>query len=153
MSDRSIDLFDIEAVTEHGTHTHAYLRAEGGWYVIHTCPYTKETGSLEGIRRYPLMAGKAIRVEPCSRFSAKRLAALAADPETLSEAYLLAGIEDEDEDEQDEDEDEDAGGAYEEARHMAGMSGGNAGLAEFYGLDLDDDTGIHVDEEGFAEYR
>ena len=151
MSDRSIDLFDIEAVTEHGTHIHAYLRAEGGWYVIHTCPYTKETGSLEGIRRYPLMAGKAIRVEPCSsRFSAKRLAALAADPETLSEAYLLAGIEDEDE--QDEDEDEE-GNTESEARTLAGMEGGYRALAEFDGLELDDDTGVHIDEEGFAEYR
>ncbi len=152
MSDRSIDLFDIEAVTPNGTHIHAYLRAEGGWYVIHTCPYTKETGSLEGIRRYPLMAGKAIRVEPCSRFSAKRLAALAADPETLSEAYLLAGIEDEDEDEQDEDEDED-GNTDSEARTLAGMEGGYRALAEFDGLELDDDTGVHIDEEGFAEYR
>lgn len=95
MSDRSIDLFDIEhAAPQHGTtHIHAYLRAEGGYYVIHTCPYTKETGSLEGIRRYPLMAGGAVRVEPCSRFSAKHLAAIAADSETLAAAYALAGIE------------------------------------------------------------
>jgi hypothetical protein len=95
MSDRSIDLFDIEYIleTEGTTHIHAYLRAEGGYYVIHTCPYSKETGNLEGIRRYPLMAGGAVRVEPCSRFSAKRLAALAADPETLAAAKRLAGIE------------------------------------------------------------
>ena len=41
-----------------------------------------------------------------------------------------------DEDE-DEDEEDDDGGAFEEARHMAGMSGGNQGLADFYGLEID----------------
>lgn len=37
-----------------------------------------------------------------------------------------------------EDEDDDDGGAFEEARHMAGMGGGNAGLADFGGLDISD---------------
>lgn len=37
----------------------------------------------------------------------------------------------------DDDDDIDDGGAFQEARHMAGMGGGNAGLADFGGLELD----------------
>lgn len=96
MDNRSIDLFDIEHPIERHrtTHVHAYIRAEGGYYVLHTCPYTPETTeSLSGIRRYPLMAGEARRIEPCTRFNAKRLAHLANDPVVLQAAHRLVGME------------------------------------------------------------
>jgi hypothetical protein len=97
MTDRSIDLFDnVEHpnAKHNTTHVHAYLRFEQGGYTVYVCPYFPETAeSLAGIRRYPLSAAKARRIEAASRFSAKRLAALAADPNTLNTARSLAGLE------------------------------------------------------------
>lgn len=64
----------------------------------------------------------------------------------------LAGIEEACDLPEDEDEDED-GKTDSEARTLAGMEGGYRALAEFDGLELDDDTGVYIDEEGFTEYR
>lgn len=95
MDNRSIDILDTaHANTKHGTtHVHAYVRGANGWYTIFVCPYTPEDGTLSGIRRYPLSATVAVRVAPMPRFSAKRLAEIAADPTVLHEARALAGME------------------------------------------------------------
>lgn len=96
MDNRSIDILDIARPdAKHGTtHVHAYVRAANGWYILYVCPYSREDATgLEGIRRYPLAAGRAHGIEPCGRFSTKRLAALAADPNTLNIARALAGME------------------------------------------------------------
>jgi hypothetical protein len=95
MDDRSRDVLDTEHPNpkHHTTHVHAYVRASGGWYTLFVCPYAPETAaSLAGIRRYPLSATKAEHIETCSRFSAKRLATLAADPAVVNLARTLAGM-------------------------------------------------------------
>jgi hypothetical protein len=94
MTNRSIDVFDLPLSTpiKACTHVHAYLRASNGWYSLFVCPYSLNERD-PGIRVYPLSATTAQRIEVCSRFSAKRLAALAADPTVLNEARVLAGME------------------------------------------------------------
>ena len=94
MTDRNIDVFDLPLPTpaKGCTHVHAYLRASNGWYSLFVCPYSLNERD-PGIRIYPLSATTAQCIEVCSRFSAKRLAALAADPTVLNEARALAGME------------------------------------------------------------
>jgi hypothetical protein len=93
MNDRSIDLFDVEqANVKHETsHVHAYLRAASDKvYTIYVGRY-RDLG--DGVRGYPLAASQAKQVERFGRFNAKRLAELAADPETIKAARTLAGLE------------------------------------------------------------
>lgn len=94
MDNRSIDVFDLPHVLPKNgtTHVQAYVRGANGWYTLFVCPYTLDT-ALEGVRRYPLSATEAVRVEAMTRFSAKRLATLAADPTIISKARALAGME------------------------------------------------------------
>lgn len=92
MNDRNATVFDVAHVTPHGTHVEAYVRASNGWYTLFVCPYTLESGTLAGIRRYPLSATVAHRIEACPRFSARRLATLATDPGVLVKARNLAGM-------------------------------------------------------------
>jgi len=94
MTNRSIDVFDLPLPTpiRACTHVHAYLRGSNGWYSLFVCPYSLNERD-PGIRVYPLSASTAQRIEAFSRFSAKHLATLAADPTILSEARALAGME------------------------------------------------------------
>jgi hypothetical protein len=94
MTNRSIDVFDLPlpTPTKGCTHVHAYLRGSNGWYSLFVCPYSLNERD-PGIRIYPLSATTAQRIEAFSRFSAKRLATLAADPTILNEARALAGLE------------------------------------------------------------
>lgn len=96
MTNRSIDILDTEhSNAEYGTtHVHAYVRAANGWYTLFVCPYSPETSAgLSDVRRYPLSATKSARVSPLTRFSAKRLVEIAADPTVLNEARALAGMD------------------------------------------------------------
>ena len=92
--DRSIDLFDEPqtSVRHETTHVHAYLHfVAGEGFVVFVTRYSEDTsGPLTGIRRYPLAATKGIGVEAASRYNARRLAALAADPDVLRLARNLA---------------------------------------------------------------
>lgn len=96
MDNRSIYILDAACPNgKHGTtHVDAYIRGANGWYTLFVCPYTPETSAgLDGVRRYPLSATVAARIAPMPRFSAKRLAEIAADPTVLNEARALAGLE------------------------------------------------------------
>ena len=89
---RSIDLFIEEQVNERHetTHVHAYLRFTHGVYVVFVAPFRDLGG---GVRGYPMGAGEWRRIEVASRFNAKRLAALAADPYTMFAARsMVAGV-------------------------------------------------------------
>jgi len=87
---RSIDLLDEEQVNaKYGTtHVHAYLAHRHGVYIVFVAPY-RDLG--EGARGYPLGATEWKRVEAAPRFSAKRLATLAADPATLDLVAVMRG--------------------------------------------------------------
>ncbi len=92
MIDRSIDLFDMpHADAKYGTtHIHAYLRADGNKsYAVYVSRYR-----MDGpVQIHPLTASRSRELERFGRFSAKRLAELAADPNTLNIARALAGLE------------------------------------------------------------
>lgn len=94
MDNRSIDLFDVpQHNAKYGTsHVHAYIRGSNGWYTVYVTRYTPDAGD-PGIRRYPLSATEAAHVEVMTRFSAKRLGALATDPIIVNKARTLAGME------------------------------------------------------------
>jgi hypothetical protein len=92
MDNRNIDLFNIEQVNDKykTTHVHAYLRASSDKaYTIYVSPYR-----MDGpVQVHPVMASRSRELERFGRFSAKRLAELAADPNTLNVARALAGLE------------------------------------------------------------
>ena len=92
MDNRSIDLFDLPQVdTKHETsHVHASLRAcSDGTYTVFVTRY-RDVG--DGVRGYTLAASRGQAVERFARFSAKRLADLAADPGVVGLARALAGL-------------------------------------------------------------
>jgi len=89
---RTINLLDEEQVNTHHetTHVHAYLRyVTGIGYVVFVAPYRDLCGG--GVRGYPLGAAEWKSIETATRFSAKRLAALAADPATLDLVAVMRG--------------------------------------------------------------
>jgi hypothetical protein len=93
MDDRSIDLFDIEQPdSKYGTtHVHAYLRGSSDkTYTVYVGRY-RYLG--DGVRGYSLATSCGREIERFGRFSAKRLAELAAEPRTLNIARNLAGLE------------------------------------------------------------
>jgi hypothetical protein len=87
---RTINLLDAEQVNTHHetTHVHAYLTYRHGVYAVFVAPY-RDLG--DGVRGYPLGATEWKRVETATRFNAKRLAALAADPATLDLVAVMRG--------------------------------------------------------------
>jgi len=90
---RSINLLDAEQVNTHHetTHVHAYLTYRHGVYAVFVAPYRDLGG---GVRGYPLGAAEWKSLEKATRatrFSAKRLAALAADPATLDLVAVMRG--------------------------------------------------------------
>jgi len=90
--DRSIDLFDEPqtSVRHETTHVHAYLHfVAGEGFVVFVTRY-RDLDGAPGVRGYPLAATKGIGVEAASRYNARRLAALAADPDVLRLARNLA---------------------------------------------------------------
>jgi hypothetical protein len=88
--DRSIDLFDLPKYDErHGTtHVHAYLSGESDTYTL----FVKRYHTTVGLRVYTFSATREREVERFAQFSAKRLAALAADPGVVGLARALAGL-------------------------------------------------------------
>ena len=87
---RSINLLDAEQVNDQHdtTHVHAYLTYRHGVYAVFVAPYRDLGG---GVRGYPLGAAEWKSIETATRFNAKRLAALAADPATLDLVAAMRG--------------------------------------------------------------
>jgi hypothetical protein len=91
MDNRTITLLDEPqtSVRHETTHVHAYLHyVQGQGYVVFVAPYRDLGGTTRG---YPLGAAEWQRVETATRFNAKRLAALAADPATLDLVAVMRG--------------------------------------------------------------
>jgi hypothetical protein len=92
MDNRSIDLFNIEQVNDKykTTHVHAYLRGGSDkTYAVYVSRYR-----MDGpVQVHPIMASRSRELERFGRFSAKRLAQIAADPNTLNVARALAEME------------------------------------------------------------
>ncbi len=92
MSDRSIDLFDVEQVNDKHSTTgvHAYVRGcTDGTYTVFVTRYRE---LVDGVRGYALSAVTGFEVERFARYSAKRLAQIAADESVIAKARALAGI-------------------------------------------------------------
>ena len=92
MSDRSIDLFDVEQANDkHETsHVHAYVRGcSDRTYTVFVARY-RDLG--DGVRGYALSAVTGFEVERFARYSAKRIAQIAADESVIAKARALAGI-------------------------------------------------------------
>ena len=95
MSDREITLFDLSKPDAKADTTHIEARVRhhsSGDYVLYVSPYTLPFADDPGLRRYPLSAGRAALLDQ-GRFSQKKLAALAANPATITRARQLAGLE------------------------------------------------------------
>lgn len=144
---RERNVFDVpyENLTTGTTHICASVTHAHGEYRLRVAPYFLPIPADPGLWSVPLSGVRLIPLVK-GRFSQKTLDAFVADPEISSLARTLAAVPEVDEvgDDEEDEQDPDSGNEYDassrsEARTLAGMEGGNRGLADYDGLDLDGD--------------